>query len=134
MSVSIKGRAITGGDVQAEAIVTGRPVSFTYIDPETGKVVDTTHDLYGQSIKDKILVLPELKGSAMQPFSLFNLVQNGIAPKGLIAVDADTRLIAAAMYCGIPLVDRLEENPLEVISTGDLVRLNASEGVVEVQG
>ena len=134
MSVSIKGRAITGGDVQAEAIVTGRPVSFTYIDPETGKVVDTTHDLYGQSIKDKILVLPELKGSAMQPFSLFNLVQNGIAPKGLIAVDADTRLIAAAMYCGIPLVDRLEENPLEVISTGDLVRLNASEGVVEIQG
>ena len=134
MSVSIKGRSITGGDVQAEAIVTGRPVSFTYIDPETGKVVDTTHDLYGQSIKDKILVLPELKGSAMQPFSLFNLVQNGIAPKGLIAVDADTRLIAAAMYCGIPLVDRLEENPLEVISTGDLVRLNASEGVVEIQG
>ena len=134
MSVSIKGRAITGGDVQAEAIVTRSPVSFTYIDPETGEVVDTTHDLYGQSIRDKILVLPELKGSAMQPFSLYQLVQNGIAPRGLIAVDADTRLIAAAMYCGIPLVDRLEKNPLEVINSGSLVRVNANQGVVEVQG
>ena len=131
--MTIKGRVITKGDVRAQAIVTKKPLSFTYIDPKTGAVADTTQELYGQTIKGKILVLPALKGSAMQPFSLYQLVRNGIAPKGLIALDADTRLIAAAIYCEIPLMDKLERNPLEAISTGDLVRVNADKGIVEVQ-
>ena len=122
------------GDVQAEAIVTRTPLSFTYVDPDTGTVADTTHELYGQTIKDKILVLPALKGSAHQPFTLYQLVQNGIAPKGLIAVEADTRLIGAAIFCEIPLVDKLEKDPLEAISTGDIVHLNADKGIVEIQG
>ena len=121
------------GDVQAKAIVSKTPMSFTYIDSQTGAVVDATQDLYGQTIKGKILVLPALKGSAMQPFSLYQLVRSGIAPKGLIALEADTRLIAAAVYCEIPLMDKLEKNPLDAISTGDLVSLNADKGIVEVQ-
>lgn len=129
----IRGRPITKGDVQAEALVTRSPLSFTYIDPKTGAVADSTHELYGKTIKDKILVLPMLKGSAMQPFSLYQLVRNRIAPKGLIALDADTRLIAAAIYCEMPLMDKLERNPLEAIRTGDLVRISADKGVVEVQ-
>ena len=133
MKITIKGRTIMKGDVQAEAIVTRTPLSFTYIDPDTGAVADTTHELYGQSIKGKILVLPALKGSAQQPFSLYQLAQNGIVPKGLIALDADTRLIASAIFCEIPLMDKLEKNPLEAISTGDLIRLNADKGIVDVQ-
>ena len=133
MKLTIKGRTIMKGDVQARAIVTKSPMSFTYIDPETGAVIDATQELYGQIIKDKILVLPTLKGSAMQPFSLYQLVQNGIAPKGLIALEADTRLIAAALFCEIPLIDKLEKNPLAAISTDDLIRVNADKGIVEVQ-
>jgi len=94
--------------------------------------MDKTQELCGQTIKDKILVLPRLKGSAMQPFSLYQLVRNGIAPKGLIALDADSRLIAAAIYCEIPLMDKLERNPLEAIRTGNLVRVNADKETVEV--
>ena len=133
MYINIKGRTLVKGDVKAEAIVTRAPLSFTYVNPETGTVIDTTQELYGQVIKDKILVLPALKGSAHQPFSLYHLVQKGIAPKGIIALEADTRLIAAAIYCGICLMDKLEKNPLEVISTGNLVRINADEGIVEVE-
>ena len=133
MKVTIKGRTIVKGDVQAKAIVSKAPLSFTYVKPETGAVIDTTQELYGQIIKDKILVLPTLKGSAHQPFSLYHLVQKGIAPKGIIALEADTRLMAAAIYCDICLMDKLEENPLEAISTGDLVRVNADKGIVEVE-
>jgi len=133
MTITIKGRTIMKGDVQAKAIVSKTSLSFTYIDPDTGAVTDATQELHGQSIKDKILVLPVLKGSAQQPFSLYQLVQNGAAPKGLIALEADTRLIASAIYCEIPLMDKLEENPLEAITTGDLVRINADKGIVEIQ-
>jgi len=133
MSITIKGRTIMGGNVQAEAVVSKTPLSLTYINPDTGAVDDSTQELNGQIIKGKILVLPALKGSAQQPFSLYQLVQNGVAPQGLIALEADARLMAAAMFCDIPLMDEMQKNPLEVISTGDIVHLNADRGVVEVQ-
>lgn len=128
----IKGRTIMKGNVQAEAIVSTAPLSLAYVDSK-GAVLDTTHYLYGQMIKDKILVLPSLKGSATQELALAGLVQTGRAPKGIIALEADTRLITAALFCEIPVMDKLEKNPLEAISTGDLVRINADEGIVEVQ-
>ncbi len=133
MSIIIKGRTIMKGDVRAEAVVTRTPLSFTYIDPDTGNVADTTHELYGQTIKGKILVLPSLKGSAHQPFTLYQLVKSGIAPRGMVAVEADSRLIASAIFCEIPLMDRLEKDPLEAIKTGDLVRINTGGGVVEIE-
>ena len=133
MSVTtIKGRTIMKGDVQAEAIVAKTPLSFAYID-DAGAVLDSTQDLYGQVIKDKILVLPTLKGSSMQELALAALVQSGRAPRGIIALEADTRLVTAALFCEIPVMDKLEGNPLEAINTGDLVRINADKGVVEVQ-
>ena len=130
--IKIKGRTITKGDVKAEAIVSTAPLSLAYVDA-TGAILDTTHYLYGQIIKDKILVLPALKGSATQELALAGLVQTDRAPKGIVALEADTRLITAAIFCEIPVMDKLEKNPLEAISTGDLVRINANEGIVEVQ-
>jgi len=133
MSITLKARTIVKGNVEARAIVAKKAMSFTYVDPETGKVIDTTQELYGETIKDKILVLPVLKGSAMQPYSLYQLLQKGVAPRGLITLEAETRIISAAMLCEIPLMDKLEKNPLEAIRTGDLVRLRADKGVVEVE-
>lgn len=133
MSITLKGRAVTKGRVQARAIVSSAPLSFTYIDPDTGAVIDSTHELHGQSIKGKILVLPLLKGSAMQPFSLYQLVRSGAAPRGIVAREADERLVASAIYCDIPLIDRLEEDPIEAIATGDVVNVNADKGTVEIK-
>jgi len=39
--------------------------------------------------------------------------------------------VGAAMG-NIPLVDRLDKNPLEVIETGDHVRIDGDQGVVEI--
>lgn len=128
----IRGRTIMKGDVKAEAIVSTAPLSFAYVD-STGAIRDRTHYLYGQVIKDKILVLPALKGSATQDLALAGLLQTGRAPKGIIALEADGRLLAAAMFCEIPAMDKLEINPLEEIKTGDIVRINANLGIVEVQ-
>jgi hypothetical protein len=39
--------------------------------------------------------------------------------------------VGAAMG-NIPLVDRLDKNPLEVIATGDHVRIDGDQGIVEI--
>ena len=131
-AITIKGRTIMEGDVQGEAIISKEPLSLGYVD-STGIVSDKGHPLYGQRIGDRILVSPGLKGSATQDVVLAGLVQNGGAPKGIIVLEADARLIAAAIFCEIPVMDKLEKNPLEAISTGDFVRINADEGIVEVE-
>ena len=41
-------------------------------------------------------------------------------------------LAAAILTARIPAVDRLDKDPLEVIETGDYVRLDADHGIVEV--
>lgn len=134
MSVkSMKGRVIAAGEAQAEAIVSRMPLSLTYID-STGAVVDHTSDLFGQNIRGKILVLPVLKGSALQEWSLVALKQQGLVPKGIVTVEADTRLVVASVFCEIPTIDKLDQDPLKAIRSGDLVRVNANEGVVEVLG
>ena len=132
MSIIIKGRTIIEGDVQAQALVSRSPLSLSYVDA-AGIITDQTHELYGQNIKDTILVLPALKGSAFQDLAMLILVQGNIAPKGIIALEADNRLVIAAAFCDIPTMDRLEKNPLETVSTGDLVRVNADEGIVEIK-
>ena len=118
--------------MRGEAVVAHEPVSFGYID-ENGRVIDTTHHLCGEIVKDKILVMPTLKGSATQELVLIGLVQKGRAPKGIIAVEADTRLATSALFAEIPAMDKLETNPLEVINTGDIVHLNADKGFIEIK-
>ena len=37
-----------------------------------------------------------------------------------------------AIMNDIPMVHRLDQNPLEVISTGDYIKMDATKGVVEI--
>jgi len=120
------------GNVEAEALVSQEPLSLGYID-ENGAIADRMHYLSGEVIKDRILVLPGLKGSAMQELNLVDLLRNRRAPKGIIALEADTRLLTAALFSEIPTMDKLETNPLEVIKTGDIVHMNADKGFVEIK-
>ena len=120
------------GNVEAESLVSKEPLSLSYID-ENGAIADWTHHLNGQVIKNKILVLPALKGSAYQELNAADLVRNGRAPKGIIAIEADTRLLTSALFSEIPTMDKLETNPLEVINTGDIVHLNADKGFIEIK-
>ena len=72
-------------------------------------------------------------------FALFILRQLAQAtaalpvPKGIIWRDAHNICANAAIYAGIPAMDRLKEGPAwELIRTGDWVRLDADRGIVEV--
>jgi predicted aconitase with swiveling domain len=56
----------------------------------------------------------------------------GSAPKAIINVRAHPVWVALAIELDIPLVDRLDRNPCEVIKTGDWVKVDAENGIVEI--
>lgn len=131
----LKGHTINPGYAEGEAIVTTIPFSFLgELDPSTGKVPSPSHELFGQTLSGKILVFPTGKGSSGGPTIAWKAMKAGNSPKAIICIEAEPVVAAAAIIAGIPMVDRLNRNPLEVIKTGDYVKINATEGFVEILG
>ena len=54
------------------------------IDPLTGHVIDSHHPLFGQCVRDKILIIPSGRGSCTGSCVILELILNGCAPAGFI--------------------------------------------------
>jgi predicted aconitase with swiveling domain len=119
--MEMKGRIISKGTAQEEALVTSMPISFYGgVDPNTGEVLEKGHELQGKSVKGKILVFPTGKGSTVGSYTLYRLKKNGAAPAGIINRECETVVAVGAIISEIPCVDKID---IYKIETGDLVRI-----------
>jgi hypothetical protein len=131
--IVLKCHRIITGCGEGEALVSHEPVCFYLTDPKTGIVREKNHELAGRSIRDRVLVFPSGKASSVvQIDGLYKLASNNAAPKAMIVKDVETVLIVSAFIAKVPLVDRLERDPFEIIHSGDLVKVNAEEGTVTI--
>lgn len=117
----LKGRIIFKGKAEAEALVTTMPISFYGgVDPNTGVVIEKGHELQGTSIKDKVLVFPQGKGSTVGSYTLYRLKKNGVAPAAMINKETETIVAVGAIISEIPFVDKID---VSKIKTGNKVRV-----------
>lgn len=133
MKIVLRGRKVIGGVAEGEAVVTKEPVSFLGgVNPDKGTVVERGHEAEGQCITGKIFVFPHGKGSTAGPYIIYAMAKRKTAPVAMINVEAEPIIAVGAAMGNIPLVDRLEKNPLEVIATGDHVKIDGDQGIVEI--
>jgi len=126
--ITLKCHKIIGGYGEGEALVSHEPICFYLTDPKTGVVRERSHELAGKNIASKVLVFPSGKASSVvQIDGLFKLALHNVAPKALIVKDAETVLIVSAFLVKVPLVDRLEKDPFEIIRSGDFVKVDAEK-------
>ena len=131
--MKLKGHKINGGRVEGEAIVCADAFSFLGdFDPTTGNCLIKAPELEGKSMIDKVLVCPTGKGSSRGPLNTYRAMKLNKSPKAIVCIEAEPVLAAAAMVANMPMVDRLDKNPLEVIKTGDWVKVDGDNGIVEV--
>ena len=131
LEIALKCHKIIGGYGEGEALVSREPICFYLTDPKTGVVRERSHELAGKNLANKVLVFPSGKASSVvQIDGLFKLASHNVAPRALIVKDVETVLVVSAFLVKIPLVDRLEKDPLEIIHTGDFVKVNAEKGIV----
>lgn len=134
VEIKLKCHRIVGGYGEGEALVSHEPICFYLTDPKTGIVREKTHELAGQNLAGKVLVFPSGKASSVvQIDGLFKLASNNLAPKAMIVRDIETVLIVSAVLTKVPLVDRLEKDPFEAISTGDLVKVDSEKETVTIR-
>ena len=127
--MELKGRIISKGIAEGEALTTTMPISFYGgVDPETSEILEKGHELQGKQIKGKILVFPNGKGSTVGSYTLYRLKKGGVAPAGLINRDCETVVAVGTIISEIPCVDEID---ISKIVTGDTVRIE--NGVVTIK-
>lgn len=126
----LKGRKIYKGNVEGEAIVTSQGISFFGgVDPDSGEVVEVGHELEGQNISGKVLVFPSGKGSTVGSYTLYRMHKANTAPVAIINKEIDTIIAVGCIISEIPCIDKID---IKEIKTGQKVKVNASEGTIEL--
>lgn len=130
---TLKGRSVSRGQAEGEALVTTQSISFLgSIYPATGIVVEKGHELEGENVTGKILVFPSGKGSTVGSYVMFQLKKNGTAPAAVINRLAEPVVAVGAIISDIPMVDSTEPDAIDTIRTGDKVRVDGTRGVVYI--
>ena len=131
--IVLHGRKVVGGVAEGEALVTRDRISgWGGIDPRTGTVIETRHELKGVSFAGKVLVFPGAKGSSgwSSQFHVARLA--GKAPIAMVFNEMTTKIALGAVVAHAPSVTDFDQDPLLVIENGDWVRVDGDKGIVEV--
>ena len=124
---------ISEGCIEGEVIISKDDVMFYLIKPETGEVIEPEHDLENKIISNKILIFPSGKGSSVvQADGLYQLKMKNNAPKAMIIQRPETVLVASAIIMEIAMVHKLEEEFYKIVKNGDRIRLDATNGKIEI--
>lgn len=131
-SIILRGRKVIGGKAEGEALVSKMPLmGWGNVDARQGYTVERNHPLYEVPFKDKILVFTEPRGSG--GFVGYGSSKNmGTGPAAFLYRRGNNLTVFAALVAKIPTVTDFDRDPTEVIETGDYVKVNGDEGIVEV--
>jgi hypothetical protein len=132
MTVILKGRKVVAGRAEGDALVTREYISERDFDPQTGKITNIHHELFQQSFRSRILVFPGAKGTGEWASKLRSARLHGSAPLAVLFNVMTTKVALALVVAGVPAVTDLSQDPIAIISTGDRVKVDANEGIVEI--
>jgi hypothetical protein len=131
--MKLKGRKVMGGNAEGEALVSRDPVSFYGgVDPVTGCVTEPGHCCCGKNITGKVFIFPTGKGSTVGSYVLYRMKKLGTAPAAIINIETEAIIATGCVISDIPLVHKLNKNPLEIISDRDKILVKADEGIIKI--
>lgn len=132
-SITLQGRSVVGGVAEGEALVTRETISgWGGVNPKEGTIIETRHELRGQSFRGKVLVCRGAKGSSGWSVMFHTCRLAGTAPLAVVFNEMTTKIALGCVVMRVPSVTELDRDPLAVIETGDWVRVDGDAGIVEV--
>ncbi|WP_221892887.1 aconitase X swivel domain-containing protein [Parasphingopyxis marina] len=131
--IMLQGRGITRGIAEGEALVTTQTISgWGGVNPMTGTVIESRHELKGRSFAGKILVFPGGKGSSGWS-AIFHMTRlAGTAPLAMVFTQMTPKVALGAVVMRIPAVTDLDRDPFGHVEDGDRVRVDGDRGEVTI--
>jgi uncharacterized protein len=132
---TIEVKRAAGQVVEGEALVSTEGFSPRYdLDRWTGEISRPGHAIEGENIKDKILFFPTAKGGIAAGWAFYDLKTKGIAPKAIVFGVTNPVMVQGAVFAGIAIAEGWSRNLLEVIRTGDTVRVDPPNKTIQILG
>jgi predicted aconitase with swiveling domain len=138
--IILHGRGIVGGKGEGSAIVLKKGFALCGIDG-----IDTKYgvrgeiwkgfappELVGVSVKGRVLVFSYGTGSSSGGSCLYRTCKAGYAPAAIINNRLEPITASGAIVANVPLAIGLDQDPCQVIETGDYVTVDGNKGIVEV--
>ncbi len=138
MGQVMKGRTVAPGLARGEVLATSHPISFCLgVDPATGLIIDSRHELRGRSVVNKVLIFPFGKGSSGAGLVILELIRAGLAPAAIInlrteLVVATGSIIANHFYQRTVPIMCLDEADFFSLKNGQTVEVDADSGRVTI--
>ena len=105
--IYINCKKIVGGKAEGLALISNKPLNMlSMLDTKTGHIKDKDHDLFNQTLKNRILIFPNCIGSSVGAYIFYSLKINGVNPKAIICTNkCDIITASGCAISDIPLVD-----------------------------
>lgn len=93
------------------------------VDKSSGVILSADSGCKGCSISEKVLVVERFRGSTVGTYVLYSLCKKRLAPKAILCLEPDPVVVAGAVLCRIPMVYNLPKQLVQIMKTGDKVRI-----------
>lgn len=125
MTTTIRVKRAWGQAIEARALVMREGFSPRYdLDRWSGVISRIGHSAEGESIRDRVLVIPTTKGGVAGGWAFFDLLHKGIAPKALVFGKLNPVMVQGAVLAGLPVTEGWDEDALQLVRTGDMLRID----------
>ena len=133
MEKILRGRKVVGGKSKGVALVTAEPICFLGgVDVKTGIITEVGHPLKGKCMAGKVLVFPTGKGSTGGSYLIYETVNNGVGPCAMINRSVEQVTAIGCIIAEVPMVDNVQPDAIETIKDGDIVEVNADDGIITI--
>ncbi|MDH4067188.1 MAG: DUF126 domain-containing protein, partial [Acidobacteriota bacterium] len=93
-----RAQALARGEAQGLALVLSEPISFWGgVEVDTGRIIDRSHPQWGETVADRVLVMPGGRGSSSSSAVLAEAIRLGTAPRGIVLATPDPILTVGAI-------------------------------------
>ena len=129
----LKGRKVNGGVAEGYALVTEQALAgMGVFEASTGTVTEPNNPWKGEVVTGKILVYKTGRGSSSWASCHQALYLQGTAPAAHVVAENNPQTALGIILSRIPAVTDLDQDPTKVIETGDWVKVDGSNGIVEI--
>jgi hypothetical protein len=137
--IRIRCHIVFKGIAEGEALTTEQPLClYDSLDPKSGNIINRRHELFGENVSGKILVFPYGIGSSTSAATILEASRCGKAPKAIVNLETEPVIAVGAVLAEklygriIPIVDKPETSLIELIKKGDIVKVDANQGLIEL--
>jgi hypothetical protein len=122
-----------GHSIEGECLSASDGFSARYdLDRLKGVFSRPAHKLFGESYKDKILVLDAAKGGVASAWMLYEMKSRNICPLAIIFNAVNPILAQGAAHADIPMLSGFDCDITQAIKSGSRLRIDPIQKTVEV--